>query len=149
MPLVRSLKASGPIGDHGEGFGEVRGDWQWNRCIDGATASVEIFETILGCDWYLIDTDICMIYIYICFIFEYTFLVGIPCTSAHRNVIWLQSCNLLFWVESLKARIWEWQEHYHLNLFYTMYNDSYKFQYEMKKARSSGGRRHGFERSEL
>ena len=29
----------------------------------------------------------------------------------------------------------ETQEQNQLNLFYTMYNDSYKFQYEMKKAR--------------
>jgi len=34
-------------------------------------------------------------------------------------------------MEKVSARL---EEHYHLNLFYTMYNDSYKFQYEMKKA---------------
>lgn len=140
---------------------EETGNGNW--CIDGAAAwkgrwllqGTSFFDffwnnpwmwLILDRQWYMYD---------ICFKFGSTFLVhgtwyiGIPCTSVHRHVIWLQSCNLLFWVESLKAWIWEWQEHYHLNLFYTMYNDSYKFQYEMKKARSSGGRRHGLERSEL
>lgn len=34
-------------------------------------------------------------------------------------------------MEKVSSRL---EEHHHLNLCYTMYNDSYKFQYQMKKA---------------
>jgi hypothetical protein len=113
----------GPTWNHGESFFKVRG--LWHTVAVAAVVCHFFCSSVAEIDSAEVD----------------------PCRWENRSGRIRKLLNA-YWM-LLKLRNWSQiklrctccrycfrvlQEHHHLNLCYTMYNDSYKFQYQMKKA---------------